>query len=265
MSSEDEKVAFIKDVKQFAVKELGIAPNPSFQRISSDDIFYALYASRKDKLESVIRGKWRHWAFEDKKECKKDEEAYKKNEYDVLSIQCEGVGDINCPITPSLLRATKTRMAYVVLHENFHINIEENRWRFNPAIEEALCDTFAEQGARLYFAHDNRMLYHQNKDFDEWLTFYNYINTSLNQLTNAYTQSKKAGRKMLQQVKKTAKKIKKVKYPINNAYFVRQQLYAPFARPVYDALQGLHPKEYTQNRQTLRDALRGLEPEAPLS
>jgi predicted aminopeptidase len=263
-----EKIELIKDIKKFAVHRLGISPNPSFKKVGGGKTFHSLYASRTDKLESIITGRYRNLGYTDKEkeECKRDEKLLISKGHDVLRITFEAVGSENCPITDSMLKSSKTRLAYLVLHENFHIHCIKNPVKFNVAVEEAIADCFAYQGSLMYFASKPSMVGNIKRDFEEWQEFYDFANKYILKLENAYEDSKIKGRRLLGNAKREIKKLsentfsKEIKerslLPINNAFFLRLKSYAPMARPVYEAFKDMDPKTYVTNRKKLNAILR---------
>jgi predicted aminopeptidase len=256
MGNLENKTKLILDIKKFAVKELGIAPNNSFKRVNNIDAVYALYASRKDKIKSVIGGKWKYKPYENKNDCEKEEKFLKARGYDVLKVKFEAWADKNFQITNSLIACSKTRIAYIVLHENFHIHCEEKKIFLEPSIEESLGDCFAYQGSLEYFASNSSMIGHIKKDFQEWQKFFYFVNKYATILKESYKKSEAEGRKALIRAEREGKKIQNIVPPINNAFFVSQELYASMAKPVYEAFKDIEPREYITNRKKIYDALR---------
>jgi hypothetical protein len=266
MNDLEGKIGLIKDIKEFAVDKLGITPNPSFEKVGAVDFFHVLYASRPDKIESAIKNRFKNLIYEDQEECKKKEEFFNSRGYDVLKMTWEAIGKKDCPITSSMLESSKTRQSYLVLHENFHIHCKENNLSFNLAVEEAIADCFAYQGALIYFASNPSMISHIKRDFREWQEFYAFANRYIIRLEEAYKQSTRKGRRLLDDAKIEARKLfcdaisKEVKdrlnLPINNAYFLRLKSYAPMAIPVYEAFREMDPREYLTDREKLNAKLR---------
>lgn len=268
MADLEERIGLVKDIKRFAVKRLGVSENPSFNRVGGVDVFHVLYASRTEGIESAIENKWGNRVYEDEDECKKDEEVLQSKGYDVLRMTWEAIGTEDCPITSSMLGCSKTRVAYLVLHENFHIHCRKNPARFSLAVEEAIADCFAYQGALLYFASNPSMAGHIRRDFREWQEFFDFANKYITRLGEAYNVDKSKGRRVLGDARREAEKLsstmiskevrERLALPINNAFFLRMQSYAPMARQVYEAFRDMDPREYVTNRRKLNAVLRRL-------
>lgn len=256
MGNLESKIKLILDIKEFAVKEMGIAPNNSFRKVNNIDAVYGLYASRKDQIKSIIRDKWEYKSYENKNDCEKEEKLLKAKGYDVLKVKFEAWADKNFQITNSLIASSKTRIAYVVLHENFHIHCEEKNIVLKPSIEESLGDCFAYQSSLEYFAFNPSMIGHIKKDFQEWQKFFDFVNKYAIILKEAYKKSEAEGRKALIRAGMEGKKIQNIAPPINNAFFVSQELYASMAKPVYEAFKDIEPREYIANRKKIYDTLR---------
>lgn len=264
----EERICLVKDIKRFAVQQLGITPNPIFSKVGETDSFYIIYASRTDRIESVISYTSRNRAFRDIRSCQEYQRKLESKGYDTLRVRVEAFGDRNCFITKSLLRNSKTRIAYVVLHESFHVHCRQAKINPSRSVEEAVANCFAYQGSILYFQSNPHMPHHIRQFVKDWMRFYDFANKYLIQLEKTYKEDTPNRKKILIQAKKEAKRLsKKIQsrnvrerliLPINNAFFLRIQMYAPMARLVYETLKGLDPREYTTNTGLLYSKFRSI-------
>ena len=263
----DERIKLIKDIKKFTIKRLGIIPNSSFETFEDTATFFAIYASKKDKVESVL-GEWGNEFFKDEGECLERKSELDLDGFDTLQMTWEAHGSKDCPITPAMLKGSKNRLTYLVMHENWHVHCRERKINFDLAVEEAIGDTIAYQGALLYWQDNPQMVGHIIRDFNEWQKFYAFSSEYLQKLEEAYRFHPKQAKKVLASAKREAKKLsghvisKEVKQrlllPINNAFFLRMGYYAPMAVPVYNALKDMDPRDYITNRRKLSKVLKGI-------
>ncbi len=267
MDTLEERITLIKDIKKFALRTLGISQNSSFTKISDLDAFFVVYASKKDCIESVL-GRWGNERFEEQEECRQREKELETQGYDTLQMAWEAYGAEDCPITKSMIKSSKTRLTYLVLHENWHIHCTQNRIRLTPKVEEAVGDCFAYQGALLYHDSNPQMKSRVERNFQEWLQFYAFANKYLQQLEKAYGSDISQAPGIFQAARDDARELRamvtskevrqRLALPINNAFFLRVQYYAPKALPVYQALRNIDPREYATNRKVLHKALRNI-------
>lgn len=267
MSKKEEKITLINEVKNFGINELGISDNPSFTQFADMTKFFVVYASKKDEIKSVL-GKYGNNTFDNPKECQELEDKLKRKGHDTLQMTWEACGIVDCPITSAMINASKTRLTYLVLHENWHIHSRLNKINFPLCIEEAIGDCFAKRGALLFHSSNPQMQAQIKKDFEEWQQFFAFANKYLPMLNEAYTNDFSQAREMLKNAKQeadelvkdiTSKEIKqRFQLPINNAFFLRASYYAPYVTPVYERLKDVHPREYTTDTKLLRKLLKGI-------
>src|SRR3989338_2237635 len=245
MADLEERMAIIHDIKMFAVKSLGIKPNRSFRKISEVKEFFIVYASRNDRIQSVL-GRCGYKIVEDEEECLQLKQRLESKGYDTLETTVEAYGTEDCPITRSMISSSKTRLTYLVLHENWHIHCVKNNIRLKPDIEEVVGDTFAYQGALLYYDSNPQMKSNVKRDFQEWQQYFEFINKYTQKIKNALSSEPSKVNEIIKSMRHEDKRLSKkfkskelkggLPKELNNAYFISFQCYAPMAAPVYENL-----------------------------
>ncbi|MFH1065757.1 MAG: hypothetical protein V1734_04605 [Nanoarchaeota archaeon] len=259
----EEMVDLAKELKAFAVSELGISENPSFQSVEDGEWFYGIYTSRTDRIEPYFKG---YPSCEDHKDkIKWEERIAELSKYDIniYPIKVEAQGFKECQIKKSLIRNSKSRLAYVVLHENVHIHCDINNIQVGRQVEESLADCFAYEGARLYFSKTNPAMARQmTKLQNYYFGFFDIINKFYPMLAEAYKRSKEEGRVLLETAEKKLEPFrgKNPKRRLNNAHFLCYSKYSTKSRQVFEALKGIQPKEYMANKDLLYEKLKHLLP-----
>ena len=260
----EEMVNLVKELKAYAVTELGISENPSFQSVEEGEWFYGIYVSRTDCIEPYFKNYGTCETYTDEKEWRDRIADLSKYDIDINPVVWEALGFKECQIKKSLLRASKSRLSYVVLHENAHIHCEINNLKVGGQVEESLADCFAFEGARIYFSKNNpdmakQMTQMQNHYFE----FYTSLNELYSRINEAYNRSKEEGRALLEtagDIFSTFRRKKNLKYKVNNATLLSHKNYSTHSRQVFEALKGIHPREYMANKDLLYEKLAGLLP-----
>ncbi|MBU2637668.1 MAG: hypothetical protein KJ955_01725 [Nanoarchaeota archaeon] len=249
MSDLEERVAFVKDLKRFAVEELGVSQNPSFEKINlKTSWLYAIYVSLPDIIASPWEGHSGCKCYKaDKKEWTARKRQFESYGWHIWPQRWEAEGIAECPITKAALKATKTRVAYLILHENTHIHCLINNIELPRDIEEPLADCVAYHGALLYYQRNNAMIYHIKQEFDQWAKQMKIINKYHSLINEAYSKNPKKVKSLLQAVQKELNMSK----PANNAFFIAFGRYSLRQFDVFEALRDLHPKEYLQDKGLL--------------
>lgn len=261
-----ERLELIRDLKRFAVDELGIPKNPSFEERTHSKGLHVVYASRKDRLQ-LPPPQWEFGRsgtiqFEQKKYCLGAKRELDTAGFDTNYVYWEAYGSKNCPIFDSLLTCRKTRVAYVVLHEQFHIHAKMRGLSFKLNIEEAIADCFADAAALLFFGSDSSVIRKMNKNAEEWKKLVKFVNDYTLRLNQAYARDFDEGRALLKESREVAveQSICTARFSpqINNAFFLRQGYYASMDEPVQHVLADLHPGDYIKDRKLLLARLKGL-------
>lgn len=266
MENLEERIKLVKDIKKFAVKKLGICENGSFENVSGDKHAYVVYASRRDKIEPAMGRAYE--IFEKKGDCDILQKELKKRGFDTIQVLWEAWGSEECPITQSILRASKTRLSYLVLHENFHIHCKKKDIKLEPHIEEAVGNVFAYQGSLIYFRDRNPwVIQHIERDFIRDLTYDEFVKRYTDELNKAYEKNPSKARLIFEKAKKEKDQLdsegaiksgfKKsaLKSALNNAYFLMQQDYCRGRKSVFAALKDVDPRLYITNTDLLQSKL----------
>lgn len=254
----EARVKLVKDLKKFAVKELGIVPNRSFTRMNKANIYYLIYVSESEDIE---------WAdtklFSSRKECNEFNKEMKSQGYHTFWRLIEGFGDGSCPITLPLIKGKRARLETVVFHENYHIHSREKNFNIALPVEEAIADVFAYKAALEYHQkHDKFMPRHIKKYFQENVSFFFHLNKVLEKLESFYENDPSKAKNLLKRLNKmSGKNLRKnfgdiASQEINNAYFLMMQNYAPYYARAFEALKDFTPKDLTQHKIRLYAQLR---------
>lgn len=260
----EERVALAKDVKRFAVEELGISPNPSFERVEEDEKkseFYGIYCSYRDRIESAA-GEYGFIICGNHTEWQNKSVELEKADFDTHAVTWEALSTEDCPMTKSLLESPDERLAYVILHENSHIQHNAHKFSLPYNFDEALATCFGFKGTELYFgARMPKVTEKVIKDRDFIISFFDKINYYLNFADEAYKKSFEEGRAVLEEMDKDIRRY--CKYPkkqLNNAFLLSHSYYADKTKIVWERLKDIHPKEYMTNKDLLYEKLKHLLP-----
>lgn len=264
----EDMVNLVKGLKLFAVTELGISENPSFQSVEEGKEkgkwFYGIYTSRTDRIEPYFKDYGPYETYTDEKQWRDRIADLSKYDIDINPVVWEALGFKECQIKKSLLRASKSRLSYVVLHENVHIHCKMNSIDCGRQVEEALADCFAYEGARMYFSKTNPAIVRQITQLQtHYLEFYTSLNELYSKINEAYSRSKEEGRALLETAEdifRPFRRKKNLKFKVNNATLLSHKNYSTHSRQVFEALKGIHPREYMSNRDLLYEKLAGLLP-----
>lgn len=251
MMSLEEKINLVKDVKRFSVEDLGIASNSSFERVSDSEVLYFLYASRKNKIESVInKGSYEFKFFKKEEECDNAKKELEEQDYDTFKFVSELYGSEDCQISKQLLERSITKIAFNVLHENFHIHCRKNGIYLNYPIEEATANYLGYQGSIMYFSNkDKSIMPFVEKDLHEWIRFVNFVNKYKRRLSKAYEKNKiKHINKLFKKAIKRAR-IMGIRCELNNAFFIRYSHYTANHHYVFNALKEINPRVWLEKEE----------------
>jgi len=169
-----EKIEFTKDVKRFAVRDLGIAPNDSFEKADLNlGKIYCFFAAPKKGEITASRDKYN--AFYNLSDLRAYSQKIDNTKYDKYSRIVEAVGSAKIPIGTGLLKASKCREVFVILHEEVHIHLIENGVKLDDRIEESIANHFGINGMIEYFQKNHQSLkkavhYVANMEFKSSLT-----------------------------------------------------------------------------------------------
>ncbi|MFH1455992.1 MAG: aminopeptidase [archaeon] len=230
-----KNIAQIEQVKQYG-ENLGFDFGNSFKNInfSGKTVFYWLYASYKDKIESAI-------GFEDG-DCPfeyfgEDKAAAKLrinelDEFDTLLFSTSAYGgDDNCPITKNFLQQPLYEKASTLFHEGLHNFHALNKIKIPYSLEEVLaCQIGFTSSVQFITKYFPQTLRHSIKNQEEWLSICTFVNTYYDQLTQCYEEKSGQRKKILSEAKIEINKLSgrfqrnweaTLKLPMNNAFFLR--------------------------------------------
>ncbi|MFA5887992.1 MAG: aminopeptidase [Candidatus Nanoarchaeia archaeon] len=260
----EERIALARDVKRFAVEELGISPNPSFKRVEEDNKksrFYGVYCSYKDRIESAA-GRMGFIRCDNRADWENVSAKWEKAGFDIFAVTWEALSSSVCPITKFLLKAPKHRLVYVILHENSHIHESMNGFNLPYNIDEALACSFGLKGSRLYFsAHAPHMNRVADKQRNNKLSFFDKINHYVSLANESYGRSFEEGRAVLEKADTEIRSFWNLPgKKLNNAYLLSFIYYSEKTKIVWERLKDIHPREYMTNKDLLYEKLAGLLP-----
>lgn len=260
----EERIALARDVKRFAVEEMGISPNPSFEKVERDEKksrFYGIYCSYKDRIESAA-GKQGYIKCSNRAEWKNKSAEWEKAGFDTFAVTWEALGFKACPITKFLLKSAKHRLVYVILHENSHIQHDIGKFNLPYKIDEALACSFGFKGTQMYFsAHAPHMNRVADKQRNNKLSFFDKINHYVSLANESYSRSFEEGRAVLEEADREIRPFRNLPgKKLNNAYLLSFVYYSDKTKIVWELLKGIHPREYMTNKDLLYEKLAGLLP-----
>ena len=263
MAGFQEKMGVIRDLKRFAVHELGIYPNHAFERMGREKDVYVLYVSEPDRIKSTIKGRECCEIFNSRAERHAAARKWVEEGKDILKVDSPACST-SYLITKQLLEATDCGKAYTLFHEQFHIHCEKKPVKLRMDIEESAADVFAYQAASEFFKEKPTLQEESRKFLLDEFPFDNLLTQYLHRLDEAYACSFAEGRKVLEEAKElipqssfVPKRLSsridraKLEKEINNAFFVMKRVYSPKSQRVYELLKDLDPRDYLSDSSIL--------------
>ena len=260
MTNLEKNIKLVKNIKRFAVEEMGITPNKSFEKVISSEEFYCLYVSQQDKIESIFDiPEDGEFLGDNKDAAEMRRRIFSKEGYHTLLFSFEGYGGEECQISQSLLKDSTCRLAYVVLHENFHTHREKKELNLELCIEEAVGNYFAYQASLIYFKkHDKKVIPYVESDFKWMLKYGDFVNKYLELLNKAYSENKlEKAKELLFDAEIEARELGSNE-EINNAFFLREKNYYAKQIEVFKALKNTQPQDYVRDTTLLLKLLEGI-------
>ncbi|MEI7718264.1 MAG: hypothetical protein WCI72_00220 [archaeon] len=256
MAGFQEKMEVIRDLKRFAVHELGIYPNHAFERMGREKDVYVLYVSEPDCIKSTIKGRECCEIFNSRAERHAAARKWVNEGKDILKVDSPACST-SYLITKQLLEATDCGKAYTLFHEQFHVHCEKKPVKLKMDIEESAADVFAYQAASEFFKGDSKLQEESKKFLLDEFPFDNLLTEYLHRLDIAYAHSYNAGREVLAEAKEVIprslfvpKRLNSktdrvtLEKEINNAFFVMKRVYSPKSERVYVLLKDINPRDY---------------------
>lgn len=249
--TEKEKIKFVKDIKKFGEKELGLSFGGSFSRIAKDSFSCNwIYACYKTKMQSVL-GEGRPYEFypEMEKALERQKTLDKKG-YDTYFYHAEAHGGGKCPITKEMLESDRARQCYVVLHEAWHSTSSLNDYNFPYSFEESSGRVVGLFGGIEFaeYIKDNELLRITTDQEKAWSMFADFVNDSYLRLKELSDKKASAAKfaKLKKELDLEAEELyhtvpeswekSELKKKINNAFIIRYRDYTvhyPLAKKIY--------------------------------
>ena len=146
-------IAFVKSLVSFGESALGLDFGESFKDFESDGTPPQwLYVSERYQIKSVF-DYYAHpyiGAFRNKETMESLASGFEKLGFDIYLFTAEAWGGNPCPILPMLLKQSRTRQAYVVLHEGWHITVWRRKIKIPYELEEPIAIAIADIGASTF-------------------------------------------------------------------------------------------------------------------
>ncbi|MBN1645592.1 hypothetical protein JW868_00970, partial [Candidatus Woesearchaeota archaeon] len=129
------KIQLAREARRWAETELGVFPNLSFERVATYPAVYAVFAALPDGLESAYKHGLDFVDFNTYSDARRFRSEWDAEGYHTNVVGFEAINTFSMPITPALLRQSFLRILEVVLHEQFHIHVDNKGWRFPLHVE----------------------------------------------------------------------------------------------------------------------------------
>ena len=240
--------AYIAALKEFGRTQLNLRFDGSFSRISTDEFSCNwVYACKPDSLASVFDTPRPFEFYADEAAGRNRYHQLMDDGLDAYFYHAEAHGGGNCPITRDLLKASRARIGYVVLHEAWHTTCRIGKYHLPYPLEESTGRIMGLFGAIAYARSidDTALLQEAINQEKAWQLFADFINSSWDELTTLYAAN--PGPEVIASCKETLKKRAaqlqnilpaswekgELAQPINNAFIARYHdytLYYPQAR-----------------------------------
>lgn len=245
------RIKFVKDIKKFGEKELGMNFDGSFSRMAKETFSCNwVYACPKNELKSVLGDEMPFEFYPDMEIALNRQKVLDKKRYDTYFYHAEAHGGGKCPITNEMLESDRARQCYVVLHEAWHTTSSTNVHNFPYPFEESSGRVVGLFGGIEFakYLKDDDLLKITTDQETAWSMFADYVNESYDRLKEL--TDKKASAVMFSKLKKelntkAAELYNKVpdswekselKKKINNAFILRYHdytVYYPLAKKMF--------------------------------
>jgi len=259
----------IEQIKQYG-EGLGLDFGNAFKNVnfSGKTVFYWVYASYKDKIESAINLEDRDCPFEyfGKNKAAAQLRIKELDEFDTLLFPAGvyGVAD-NCPITKSLLEAPLYEKADLIFHEGLHNFLALNEITISNSLEETLACQIGFRGSIQFMAqHFPQVLRYPIQNQKEWLILTTFVNNFYHQLTQCYEEKSGQREKILSEAKKEINKLPAtfqtrweatLNLPMNNAFFLRYIDYTKHTLLVEDFFKDITIQDYLSDPKPHTESL----------
>jgi len=189
MISQRERLAFVRELRAYGQQALGLDFDGSFARfVSRHRTANWLYAVHADRLESALPGNATFRFSWKVAQLRRAERYHRRRGRHTYLYSAEAHGGSRCPVTPSLLAASRARQGYVVLHEAWHSTLRLSGVRLPYALEEATGRVVGVMGA-VHFAEargDRELLRETRAQARAWGALAGFVNRTHRQLSRFY-------------------------------------------------------------------------------
>lgn len=237
----------IDSLKVFIAKELKLdIPDNFYTKWSKgdDSMYLYVYAASASKIEHGDTAHRSSWYYTNEDSARAKEKQLQAKGYHTLLYRTAGTSD--AALSPKLLSYPDEAIAFIVIHEAVHNHIRNNeKYKGYPyAYEESLCDAVA----NLYIASlarqgkllDNKAVQGHIKALEHC---YKILNTASTRLQSGKRNGKilKATNRRIMRYTHNANQFLKdrMRYEVNNAYFLRTQDYSLYYFELKDKLYHL--------------------------
>jgi hypothetical protein len=246
-----DKIKFVKDIKKFGEKQLGLNFAGSFSRMAKGSFSCNwVYACYKNKLESVFGTDMPFEFYPDMDKALERQKELDKKRYDTYFYHAEAHGGGKCPITKEMLESDRARQCYVVLHEAWHSTSSLNKHNFPYPFEESSGRVVGLFGGIEFAEHvkDDELLRITTDQEKAWSIFADFVNESYLRLKELSDNKASAAKfaKLKKELDLEAEELyravpeswekSELKKKINNAFIIRYRDYTvhyPLAKKIY--------------------------------
>jgi hypothetical protein len=246
-----DKIKFVKDIKKFGEKQLGLNFAGSFSRMAKGSFSCNwVYACYKNKLESVFGTDMPFEFYPDMDKALERQKELDKKRYDTYFYHAEAHGGGKCPITKEMLESDRARQCYVVLHEAWHCTSSLNKHNFPYPFEESSGRVVGLFGGIEFAKHikDDELLKITTDQEKAWSLFADFVNDSYLRLKDLSDKKASAAKftKLKKELDLEAEELyrtvpeswekSELKKKINNAFIIRYRDYTvhyPLAKKIY--------------------------------
>lgn len=183
---------FVRELRRFGEDHLGLGFDDSFRKydpgLSAAHWLYSVYPDRFVSAHdqgTPFRFTWKL------NQARAWERGCLRKGLHTYLYSAEAHGGTACPITPGLLRASRVRQAYVVLHEAWHATLRREQICMPYALEEATGRVVGVMGA-VQFARirgDDGLERAARSQAHDWQGFARWINRSYRRLDRLYRRA----------------------------------------------------------------------------
>lgn len=266
MPTHRQQLDYVKRLRAFGEETLSLEFDGSFRRVVSRyRTANWLYVVRADRLASALSGTEIFRFSWDLGRARRWERYHRGRGRHTYLYSAEAHGGRRCPITPSLLAASRARQGYVILHEAWHSTLRLEGIRMPYALEEATGRVVGVLGAVLFAERygDPELISETGAQERAWGAFARFVNRVHAQLTAFYKQSPTAAqrRTMFSHIRRDARLLsgkmstgwerEELTRTMNNALFFRYHDYTrhyPLALRVHKACRSLQQAMRTYRR-----------------